>query len=151
MVWLSSIWLNSFPSLPKRCPYWLTDMVCELCYPPDHSWESFLGGRQCGCVDVHVFGSWIVSSISGTYLKAYGLLSSIAQSSGWLFVCLKIHLGHGPRGPRGREALVASLERGWEGTAAPCFSLWEMPQAGRETVNLAGGLCLRSRSLLRQT
>ena len=46
---------------------------------------------------------------------------------------------------------MVSLERGWEGVAAPCFTPWETRQAGREIGNLADALCLWSRSLLGQT
>lgn len=157
-------WFGSHPCgqtlLPKRCLFWLTDRVCELSYPPNHSWEAFLAGWTYArdstfSMDVPVFGSWVVSNISGTCLKACVFLNSIAPSTGSLFVSLKIHLeysqllhAHSLRA-REREVLVVTLESGWEGTAAPCFNLWEPGQGGMETGNLVGGLCLWSRNLFR--
>lgn len=80
-------------------------------------------------MDVPVFGSWVVSIISGTCLEAYGSLNSIAPSTGSLFVYLKIHLeysqllhAHSLRA-RERVVLVVTLKSGWEGTAAPRFNL----------------------------
>lgn len=87
MVWLSSTQLNSFPS-PKMSI--LTYRCGGRAVP---SSRTFWGGlssslnrchrlyKQYECVNVPVFGSWLVPSISGTHLKP--MSCSIAWRTGY--------------------------------------------------------------------
>lgn len=128
--------LLSFPKdVCTDLQIWSVSCAILQSFPGRLSWESGPLPQtvqtvwMCGCPCLWVLGSFW--HLRDTFKSL--LVAQLHCPKHWVVICLLEDpfrmCSAAPHAPalaaRGRDVLVVSLERAWEGIAAPCFTLWE--------------------------